>query len=279
MPVRLVLDRGHPRALLRAGEDRGGSVSLQRPGVGVVDRLEVVPVNLLHVPAAGARPRRQRGGVPLVHGRATLAETVDVDDRDQVAEARVSSVLERLPHRPLGHLGVAAEHPYPEVGGFETGGGERDADRDGEALAERAGGDVDPGDLRRRVALQAGAELAEGEQLLVVDRPRRLVERVEQRRGVALGEDEVVVRAVLGGGEVVAEVAREEHRHQVGGRHRGRRMAGAGRGGRADRVDAKLLGELAHLLLADRGLRGGDLVQGQDLSRCRREPDSISLPR
>ena len=209
-----------------------------------------------------------------MHGRAALAEPVDVDDRDQVVEAGVAGLLEGLPHRALGQLGVAAEHPDPEVGALEPLAGERDPDRDRQALAERAGGDVDPGDLRRRVALQARAELAEGEQLLVVDRAGHLVHAVEQRRGVALGEDEVVVGRVLGRGEVVAQVPREQHRHQVGGRHRGGRVAGAGGGGGADRVDAQLLGELVQLLAIivssdrlDHAPRGREAIRSRPCAR------------
>ncbi len=230
------------------------------PRVGGVDRLEVVAVDLLHVPAAGGGPRRQRGGVPLVHGRPALAEPVDVDDRDQVVELGVAGVLEGLPHRSLGELGVAAEDPDPQLGALQPLGGERDADRDRQALAERAGGDVDPGQFRRRVALQARAELAEGQQLLVVDRPGRLVERVEQRRGVALGEDEVVVGAVLRRVEVVAQVLREEHRHQVGRGHRGGRVAGVGGGGGADRVDSQLLGQLVQPLAGAASCSRGRLI-------------------
>ena len=48
------------------------------------------------------------------------------------------------------------------------------------------------------MALEPAAELAEGEQLLVRDRAGRLEERVDERRGVALGEDQVVVRRVVG---------------------------------------------------------------------------------
>ena len=104
------------------------------------------------------------------------------------------------------------------------------------------------GSDRRRVALEPAAELAEGEQLLVRDRARRLVERVEQRRGVALREDQVVVRRVVGLVEVVAQVLREQHRHQVGRRHRRGRVARLRCGGGADRVDAQLLAQLAPAL-------------------------------
>ena len=248
MLVLLVLDRLDAGALLGAGEDHRRRVGGQGLLVGFLDRGEVVAVDLVDVPAAGAGAGRQRGGVPLVHRRAALAEAVDVDDRDQVVEAGLAGVLEGLPHRALGELGVPAEHPDPEVGRFEALAGEGDPDRDRQALAERAGGDVDPGDLRRRVALHAGAVLAEAQQLLVVDRAGGLVERVEQRRGVALGEDEVVVGRVVRRVEVVAQVAREEHRHQVGGRHRGGRVARARRVAGADRVDAQLPSQLVQLL-------------------------------
>ena len=259
--VRLVLDRLDPGALLGAGEDHGGLLGRQGMVIGFLDRGVIVAVDLVHVPAAGAGAGRERCGVPLVHGRAALAEPVDVDDRDQVPELGLAGVLEGLPHRALRQLRVPAEDPDPKVRRFEPGAGERDADRDRQALAERAGRDVDPGDLRGRVALHARAVLAEAEQLLVVDRAGRFVEGVEQRRSVALGEDEVVVRGVVGSREVVAEVIGEEHRHQVGSGHRGGRVPGAGRVAGADRVHAKLPSQLVQLL-AIGFLLGGDLVQG-----------------
>ena len=78
---------------------------------------------------------------------------------------------------------------------------------------------------------------------------------------MALGEDEVVVRRVLGGGEVVAQIAGEQHRHQVGGRHRGGRVAGAGGGAGAHRVDAQLLSQLMELL-ATHGCSGVTCSKG-----------------
>ena len=61
--------------------------------------------------------------------------------------------------------------------------------------------------------------LAQRQQLVVADRARRLEDGVEQRRGVALREDQVVVVRRLGVGEVVAQIARQQHRHQVRRRH------------------------------------------------------------
>jgi hypothetical protein len=47
------------------------------------------------------------------------------------------------------------------------------------------------------MTLEAAA-FAEAEELLVVDRPGRLEARVAERRGVSLGEDEVIPRRVVG---------------------------------------------------------------------------------
>ena len=184
--------------------------------------------------------------VPADHRLARLPEAVDVDDRGQVVEAVEGGVLERLPHRALGHLGVAAQAPHAVGQAVELLARQGDADGDRQALAERAGGHVDPRDDRDRVALELRPEPAEREQLLVGDRPRGLEHRVVERRRVALGEDQVVVVGVPGVLVVEVEVLLHQHRHQVGRRHRRRRVAGVGGRRRADRVDAQLLAELAH---------------------------------
>ena len=163
-------------------------------------------------------------------------------------------VLERLPHRALRELAVAAEAPDAVGKPIEPLAGERDADRDRQALAERAGRDVDPGDLRSRMSLEPRPELAERQQLLVRDRAGGLEDRVEQRRRVTLREDQVVVARVVRAVEVVAEVLREQDGHEVRGRHRGRRMARLGNGRRADRIDAQLLAKLAPELWIGHGL-------------------------
>jgi hypothetical protein len=184
-----------------------------------------------------------------VHRLAALAEPVDVDDHREVGEALLAGVVDRLPDRSLSHLGVAAQRPHPVGQMIEVTGAEGDAGGDRHALAERAGGDVGPREQRRRMALQAGAEPAEGEQLLVGDRPGGGVHRVDERRGVTLGEDEMVVVRVLGLVVVVVQVTGHEHRHQIGGRHRGGRMPGVGGGGGADGVDAQSLRELVDLFV------------------------------
>ena len=163
----------------------------------------------------------------------------------RLSSSAYGRVLERLPDRSFGHLAVAAQHPDAVGQLVEALAGERDADADRQALAERAGRHVDPRQHRSGMALEAAPELAERQQLLVGDRAGGLEEAVVERRGVSLGEDQVVVAGIVGAGEVVAQVLGEQHGHQVGGRHRRRRMARAGGVARPDRVDAELLSELA----------------------------------
>ena len=161
----------------------------------------------------------------LVHRRAGLAEPVDVDDRGQVVEPVEAGLLEGLPHRALGHLGVAAEAPDAIREPVQALAGEPDADADRQALAEGAGGHVDPGRTGRGMALDPAAEPAEGEHLVVADRAGRLEHRVQQRGGVALAEDQVVVARVIGVAEVVVQVLRHQHGHEVGRGHRRGRVA------------------------------------------------------
>jgi hypothetical protein len=88
------------------------------------------------------------------------------------------------------------------------------------------------------MALHAAAEPAKRHQFLVGDGACSLVEGVEQRRGMALGEDQVIVGRVVRSGEVILEVFRHQHGHQVGGGQRRGGVAGTGSGGGPDAVDA-----------------------------------------
>ena len=239
-------DSLHAVTLLGAGDDHGRAAGrVDGAGERPIDGRDIVSVDLDRLPAEGLRPATVGVEIPLVHRRARLAQTVDVDDRGEVVEAVEAGLLEGLPHRALGHLGVPAEAPDAIRKPVQALAGERHADADRQALAEGARRHVDPWEDRRRVALDPAAEPPEGQHLVVADRARRLVHRVQQWRRVALAEDQVVVARVLGVAEVVAQVSRHQHGHEVGGGHRGGRVA-APRGARGpDRVDPELLPELA----------------------------------
>ena len=161
VPAVLVLDGRHALALQRAREDRGRPAG-QRLGVAVrlVDLLDVVAVDLDRVPAEGSRALGEHAGVTPDHRLAALPEAVDVDDRREVVECVVRRVLERLPHRSLGELGVSAEHPDAVGQPVEVPAGDGHADADRQALAERAGGDVHPRQHRGGVAFELASRTA-----------------------------------------------------------------------------------------------------------------------
>ncbi len=245
VPAVLVLDRLHALALDRSRDDRGRLPGgRDRFGVRSVDLLDVVPVDLDRVPAERPRPSEVALEVPPAHRLAPLAQPVDVEDRGQVVQLVVRGVLEGLPDRSLGQLAVAAEHPDAVGKPVEVLAGDPHPDADREPLAQRAGGDVHPRDQRCRVPFEHAAELPVGEQLLVGDRARGAEHRVQERRRVPLREDEPVVRRLVRPVEVVAQVLGQQHRHQVGWRHPGGRVARVRSCGAADRVDAELLTEL-----------------------------------
>ena len=100
-----------------------------------------------------------------MHRLAGLAQPIHVDDGGQVGQAVEGGGLERLPDRALGHLRVAAQAPDPVREPVQSLPAQRNADRDRQPLAQRAGGHVDPRQDRRRVSLDPAAGLAEGEHL------------------------------------------------------------------------------------------------------------------
>ena len=238
VPALAVLDLVEAAALAGAGDDHRGLVRLGGPGERAVDLAQVVAVDGHGVAAERLGPLDVRLGVPAQFGRAALAEAVDVDDRGQVPQPVVGGLVQRLPDGALGGLAVPAQDPHPVRQLVEVLARQRDADPVRQPLTERAGGHVDPRQHRRGMALQPGAEPpVPGHQLLVGDDPGRLEHRVQQRRRVPLGEDQVVVGRVVRLLPVVPEVPGHQHRHQVGGRHARGRVAGPGRGAAPDRID------------------------------------------
>ncbi len=97
-----------------------------------------------------------------MHRLARLAKAIDVDDRGQVVQTGERCMFEPLPHRTLGELPVAGQHPDPIGEPIQSFAGEGDADGDRQSLAERAGGDIDPRQDGCRVTLEAATALSVG---------------------------------------------------------------------------------------------------------------------
>src|SRR5213082_1383756 len=139
-----------------------------------------------------------------------LTQPVDIEDRREIRQAVVARLVESLPDGALRQLAVARERPHMVWQLIQFAAGEGHAHRDRQPLSQGARGDIDPGQRRRGMALQARPELAKGQHLIVGDDAHRLEDRVKQRRRVALGEDEVVVVRLSRVVPVIQEVPRDE---------------------------------------------------------------------
>ena len=129
--------------------------------------------------------------VVLPHRRAALAERVDVGDAAQVVEPVDRGDVGRFPDRPFGRLAVAEQHVGAVVR-LDAARVERDADGGADALAERAGGDVDERQPRRRMPFEIGVDLAQLQQLGAIEGAGFGPRGVENRRGVALRQHEAI---------------------------------------------------------------------------------------
>ena len=262
MPALSVLDFVEPAALAGAGQDHGGPVRAGHVAEGLLDLTEVVAVDGDGPASEPLDPAGVRLQVPAQLRRAPLTEPVDVDDRGQVVQPVMGGLVERLPYGPFCHLAVATQHPHPERELVEIPAGQSHPHSIRQPLTEGAGSHIHPRQQRGGVALQARTEPpVPGHQLLVGDDAGGFEHRVQQRRRVTLGKDQMVVGRVVGAVPVIAEMPGQKDRHHVGRGHTRCRMTGPGGGAAADRVHPQLLSQLPNVI---QGLIGhGVLLPGE----------------
>ena len=206
--------------LIGLGDDERRLIRLrQRLAVGVVDLAQVVAVDLDGMPAERPGAGGVGVAVPAEHRLAALAEPVHIENANQVVELIVSGKLQRLPDRAFGHLAIAQHDPDVIRQLVEVFARDAHADADGQPLAQRAGGHVHPRQHGRGVPFHAAAPLAQCHEFLVRDGARSLVDRIEQRRGVPLREDEMVIVGGVWMREVVVEILTHQHGQQIRRRH------------------------------------------------------------
>ncbi len=241
MCVRRMIRLGRPLSLCAAST--AASHAVERRVLAEV--LDVPAVGL--VALADVLGERQRGV-------ALDRDVVVVVEDDQLAEAEVAGERRGLGRDALLEVAVGGDHVREvaeqllAVAGDQHALAERHADRRGDALAERAGGRLDP----RRVAVfrVAGAGRAElAEVLDVVERdavPRQVQRRVQEHRRVPRRQHETVTSEPLRVGRRVAHDARVEQVRHGRQRHRRARVPRVGllhrvHRQRPDRVDAQLV--------------------------------------
>ncbi len=210
--------------------------------VDVVGDFAQVP----HPPAVGLEPLH---GVVVIGqlGRAVDGDVVVVVDGEQAAQAEMPGQRCRLVGDAFHDAAVAGQHENAVVAhlGPEAGPhhalGEGHADRVGEALPQRAGGDLDArGVPELGVARRPAVPLPEPAQ--VIERQvvaGQVQEGVLEDGGVPAREDEAVAVGPRRVERVVVHDARPEHVRQGGQGHGRARMAGA-------RLPRRVHGQPAH---------------------------------
>ena len=148
-----------------------------------------------------------------------------------------------LPHLALLELPVPQQAVGP-VGPAGAPGGQGQAVGDGQTLAQGTGGAVQAGELGHvGMALQGGAQLAQGGQQSGVKIPPTGQHAVQQGGGVALGQQEPVPVGVVGAGGVQAHLAEIETDQNLHRRQGAPGMAGAGGMGHGQDVPPDLPAE------------------------------------
>ena len=175
----------------------------------------VVPVDLGNVPAEGAPLVGERlEAVGLLRAGALL-EAVAVDDHGEVGELAVAGEHAGFPVAAFLQFAVAGHHENAPGGAADLA-GDRHADRDRHAVAERPGIGLDAGQVVAvGVAVQSRQRAHIGRQQVTRKVARFGKGGVEGAGAVALAHDEAVAvrRPRLGG--VVAEHAEIEGRQYI----------------------------------------------------------------
>ena len=238
-----------------AGNQRRAAGLLGR-GDRLVDRVGIVTVDLGDAPAAGRKARdlivgyRQIGAA--IDGNAVVVEQHDQARQSQVPGQRNRLVADALHQTAVAgeHIGKVIDHPIAETRSHHAL-GQRHADGVRQTLAERSGGGFDAGCVT--VFGMAGGAAAELAEILdLFDRhvgvAGQIEHRVEQHRGVAVGQNEPVAVGPLRVGGIELQVPGEQHRGDVGHPHGRAGMAGIGR---LDRIHGKRPDGVRHLIVAD----------------------------
>ena len=228
VPAVLAFDERHAFAFQRARQDhRRLTFGRLRFRERVEDLRDVVTVDHDGVPAERLPAALELPHVVLPHRRAALAERVDVGDAAQILELVQRRDIRRFPHGALGRLAVAQEH-IGSVVGLDAARVQRRADRRADALTERAGGDVDERQPRRRMTFEIRPDLAQLHQLGAIEGAGFGPRRVQNRRRVPLRQDEAIAVRILRILWIEPHLRKKESGHQIRHRHAARRVAAAG---------------------------------------------------
>ena len=229
VPAVLVLQKGNARAFVGFGDDAERLIVQADAAEHFQNFLDVVTVNVFDPPAKRFKTFAINADVVAERRRLALAEAVGIHQGDQIVEFVNARQRCRFPDRALGDFAVA----HQDVGvviEIVQAGGQRHADADAQALAQRAGRHVHERQARRRMTFEVAAELAEFQQFTGGEQAGFRPRGIKQRRGVALGKNKTIVVVVVGILRVVTHVAEKQRGHHVRRRAARSRVSAAGRG-------------------------------------------------
>ena len=133
----------------------------------------------------------------------------------------------RFPDLTLGNFAVAQDRIDAVVLARDLA-GQRHADGNGDALAQRAGGHIDAGDVFHfHMAGHMAVDAAEHLEILDREEAAQRQRRVNGGRAVALGHDEAVTLRVMRVLGIDVHLGKVQIRQHVHAAHRAARMAGS----------------------------------------------------
>ena len=209
-------------------------------------------------------------------GDAVDSDVVVVEHADQPTQPEMAGERCCLVADALHQAAVAGDHIRMVIDELWTESvaeeplGDRHPDGVAEALAQRAGGDLDAcGEFGLGMSWRERLPAAEGLDVVEVEcRTREVEHRVLEDRGVTVGHDEPVAIWPLGVGRIELHHPREEHVGEGSERHRGALVPALGvqRGIHGEPTDQR--DRLCFLLGGESGGHRGDLTrQGAGASR------------
>ena len=168
VPAFFVRQKRDPVALFGLGDDPDRLVGHgQRFGVGAVNSVQIVAVDLNRVSAERGGTGGINRAVPAEVGLAALPQAVHVQNRHQIIKLVVAGFVHRLPDRAFRHFAVAEHDPDFKRQLAEVLAVQSHADAVRQSLPERAGRDIGVrGDVRVRVAFQPRCRAAAGSEIL-----------------------------------------------------------------------------------------------------------------
>ena len=170
VPAVLVLQERNAGAFVSFRDDGQRLVVQTHAAQHFENFLDVVAVHILDAPAERLEPFAIDADVVAERGGLALAETVRIHDGDEIVQLVNAGERGGFPDRAFGEFAVA-EQDVGVVIEIVQPRGQRHADADAEALAERAGGHIHKRQPRGGMAFEVAAELAQLQQFSAGNKP------------------------------------------------------------------------------------------------------------